>query len=353
LAFQYFEKRNLTMSEKNDERKKAFVDELMAAMKENKAPWQRGWDKNDMPLPYNAVSGKRYSSSNAIHLMMVGEKKGYHDPRFLTFNQIRELGGHVNKGEKGHTITMAALIPDKHAPLKENGEPNEKMMFKTATVFNAAQVTGLPEYKKPELTWSPNEAAEKLLQASKAVIHEKPINNAYYSPTTDEITLPQRTSFKTPEDYYATALHELGHWTGHESRLNRDLKHEFGSEGYAKEELVAEISSMLMSRELGVKHNVDNHAAYTKFWLKALENDPNEIFKAVSKAEKVVDYVIGLSPDLKRELENSRKVEANLEPKIEPQAIEAPQQFDAPVQQTAQTEQTQAPKARTQLELEL
>jgi antirestriction protein ArdC len=340
-------------TQKNEERQ-ALVNELIEAMKANKAPWQRPFSAQDMPPAYNASTGKRYTGSNAFHLMMVADKKGYHDPRFVTFNQIKQLGGHVNKGEKGHQIKTPMLIKDKDLKLNDKGEILQKTIFKPVTVFNAAQVTGLPEYKKPELTWSPNEAAEKLLQASKAVIHEKPINNAYYSPTTDEITLPQRTSFKTPEDYYATALHELGHWTGHESRLNRDLNHPFGSEGYAKEELVAEISSMLMSRELGVKHNVENHAAYTNSWIKALQNDPDEIFNAAAKADKVVDYVIGLSPDLKRELENSRKVEANLEPKIEPQAIiEAPQQVDAPVPKPAQTEQTQAPKARIQAELEL
>lgn len=347
-------------TQKNEERQ-ALVNELIEAMKANKAPWQRPFSAQDMPPAYNASTGKRYTGSNAFNLMMVADKNGYHDPRFVTFNQIKELGGHVNKGEKGHQIKTPMLIKDKDLKPNEKGEIPQKTIFKPVTVFNAAQVTGLPEYKKPELTWSPNEVAEKLLQASKAVIHEKPINNAYYSSSTDEITLPQRASFKTPEDFYATALHELGHWTGHESRLNRDLKHEFGSEGYAKEELVAEISSMLMSRELGVKHNVDNHAAYTNSWIKALENNPDEIFNAAAKADKVVDYVIGLSPDLKRELENSRKVEANLAPKIEPQAIiespqqniEVPQQVDAPVQQTAQPEQIQAPKARVQAELEL
>ena len=120
-------------------------------------------------------------------------------------------------------------------------------------------------------------------------------DRAFYRPSTDSIHLPHKHQFPTPDRYYATALHELGHWTGHELRLNRDLSHPFGSEGYGREELRAEIASMLLSGELGIGHDPGQHVAYVNSWIKALQEDPTEIFRAAADAEKIQDYVLALS----------------------------------------------------------
>ncbi|MBS1732152.1 MAG: hypothetical protein JST02_02550, partial [Bacteroidetes bacterium] len=132
-------------------------------------------------------------------------------------------------------------------------------------------------------------------QASHAVIHHGEADRAFYRPSTDSIHLPHKHQFPTPDRYYATALHELGHWTGHELRLNRDLAHPFGSHGYAKEELRAEIASMLLSGELGIGHDPGQHVAYVSSWIKALQEDPTEIFRAAADAEKIQDFVLALS----------------------------------------------------------
>ena len=129
-------------------------------------------------------------------------------------------------------------------------------------------------------------------QASGARISHSAGDRAFYRPSTDSITLPEKSQFESADRYYATALHELGHWTGHPSRLDRDLAHPFGSEGYAKEELRAEISSMIVGDELGIGHDPEQHAAYVGSWIKALQDDPLEIFRASSDAEKIHDYVL-------------------------------------------------------------
>ncbi|MCB1976022.1 MAG: hypothetical protein KDE66_03260, partial [Nitrosomonas sp.] len=154
------------------------------------------------------------------------------------------------------------------------------------------QIDNLPELVIEPPTWNPIERAEQILQASNAAIEHGEFDRAFYRPVTDRIHLPHKHQFETPDRYYATALHELGHWTGHESRLNRDLAHPFGSEGYAREELRAEIASMLLGHELGIGHDPGQHAAYVASWIKTLEEDPTEIFRAAADAEKIQDYVL-------------------------------------------------------------
>jgi hypothetical protein len=153
----------------------------------------------------------------------------------------------------------------------------------------------LPPIQKKEHTWDPIERAEGILTAFfGADIHHNGGSRAFYRPLTDSIHLPDKGQFPTAENYYATALHELGHWSGHEDRLNRDLVHPFGSEGYAKEELRAEIASMILGDELGIGHDPSQHAAYVGSWIKALKDDPMEIFRAAADAEKIQTYVLGL-----------------------------------------------------------
>ena len=146
--------------------------------------------------------------------------------------------------------------------------------------------------KEPE--WSAIERAEHMLQASGAVIKHSEHDKAFYRPSTDSIHLPDKNQFESADRYYSTALHELGHWSGASQRLARDLAHPFGSEGYSKEELRAEIFSMLLGDELGIGHDPGQHAAYVSSWVSVLKNDPLEIFRAAADAEKIQDYVLGL-----------------------------------------------------------
>lgn len=301
---------NVNFQETRLMKKKPFheivAEKMIEQLKEGTAPWQRPWLPGEAGafVPTNPITGKRYRGINVIHLM----SQGFMDQRWMTYKQAATVDAQVRQGEKGtpiqywkfseeHTKTDA----DGKPVLDAQGEPvkqivkleRPKVFF--ATVFNAEQIDGMPPIQpRKEQEWNAVERAEQILQASGAVIRNSEQDRAFYRPTTDSIHLPDKGQFPTADNYYATALHELGHWTGHESRLNRDLVHPFGSEGYAKEELRAEIASMILGDELGIGHNTEQHAAYVGSWIKALQDDPLEIFRAAADAEKIQDYVLGL-----------------------------------------------------------
>ncbi len=167
----------------------------------------------------------------------------------------------------------------------------------SAVVFNAEQIDGLPPLQIKTPDWDHHERAEGVLKASGADIRHDQPDRAFYRPATDRIHLPSRDSFKSADTYYATALHELGHWTGHPSRLDRHLAHPFGSVGYAKEELRAEIAYLMIGDQLGIGHEPGQHAAYLKSWVQVLKEDPKEILRASGDADKITAYVLGLEKD--------------------------------------------------------
>lgn len=282
------------------------AEKLIEQLREGTAPWQKPWEPGEAGanLPFNPSTGKRYRGINAIHLMSQGRS----DQRWLTYNQAKALDAQVRKGEKGTPIQYwkfteeqtkldaagKPMLDNRGDPIKETVKLERPRVF-FATVFNAEQIDGLPALApRKEHAWTASERAEQILQASGAVIRHGEQDRAFYRPATDSIHLPDKAQFPAADAYYATALHELGHWTGHESRLARDLIHPFGSEGYAKEELRAEIASMILGDELGIGHDPGQHAAYVGSWIKALQEDPLEIFRAAADAEKIQDYVLGL-----------------------------------------------------------
>jgi putative DNA primase/helicase len=280
------------------------AERLIEQLKEGTAPWQKPWQPGEPNafLPMNPITGKRYKGINAIHLM----SQGRNDLRWMTYKQAASAGAQVRKGEKGTPIQFWKFSEEQDK-LDDNGKPVldpqgkpvkatvmlERPRVFFATVFNAEQIDGLPPIeRKTGQSWDAVERAEHILNASGARIMDAPGDRAFYRPSTDSITMPARDQFQTADRYYATALHELGHWTGHSSRLGRDLSHPFGSEGYAKEELRAEIASMILGDEVGIGHDPGQHAAYVGSWIKALQDDPLEIFRASSEAEKIHDYVL-------------------------------------------------------------
>ena len=279
------------------------AEKLIEQLKAGTAPWQRPWEPGEPNayLPMNPTTGKRYKGINAIHLMAQGRSDG----RWMTYKQAAAVGAQVRKGEKGTPVQYwkfseeqnkvdesgRPVLNAKGEPVKETVQLERPRVF-FATVFNAEQIDGLPPIQKKEQTWSAVERAEHILKASGASITHAPGDRAFYRPATDSIHLPDRGQFPSADNYYATALHELGHWTGHASRLDRDLAHPFGSEGYAKEELRAEIASMILGDELGIGHDPGQHAAYVGSWIKALQDEPLEVFRAAADAEKIHDYVL-------------------------------------------------------------
>lgn len=281
------------------------AEKLIEQLKAGTAPLQKPWQPGapNTFLPMNPITGKRYKGINTIHLMSQGRS----DPRWMTYKQASGVGAQVRKGEQGTPIQYWKFSEERDK-LDGNGKPvldpqgkrvTEMVMLERprvffATVFNGEQINGLPPLQQTmaEQKWEAIERAEHILKASGARITHAPGDRAFYRPSTDSITMPERSQFETADRYYATALHELGHWTGHPSRLDRDLRHPFGSEGYAKEELRAEIASMILGDELGIGHDPGQHAAYVGSWIKALENDPLEIFRASAEAEKIQKYVL-------------------------------------------------------------
>lgn len=278
------------------------VDTLIKRMKEGTSPFQKPWNPDaSSPLPMNPTTGNRYKGINSIMLYCQMRE----DPRWMTFKQAKDNDWYVKKGESGTRIQYwkthenRVVRDEKGKPILDKEGNKQKIRIKLerprvfyATVFNAEQIEGIPSIEKKEITWDPNQEAEKILKNSGAVIENSNDDRAYYASLQDIIRLPKKEQFDTAGDYYGVALHELGHWTGHESRLDRDILNPFGSQEYAKEELRAEIASMILGQELNIGRNLDHNVAYIQNWISVLENDPLELFRAATDAEKIFDLVL-------------------------------------------------------------
>ncbi|MBU9434111.1 zincin-like metallopeptidase domain-containing protein [Burkholderia multivorans] len=288
--------------------------------------------------PFNPVTGTRYRGVNFVSLT----QNGYDDPRFYTFNNIKTLAEetgqnlHVRKGEHGSPVFKAVQIEVKArggegevveigSPLdskESEGQDGEKkakiwVLAYSGTVFNGSQIEGLEPYQYRERPpFEAQEEAEKVIEAMRVKggvdVQFHSNGQAYYQPGADRVVLPERELFKNDALFYRTALHEFGHSTGHPSRLNRDQTGQFGSEKYAREELVAELSSYFMGAELGLPYDGkthENHAAYVKSWLAALKNDKSFIIKASQAAAKSVDYQLAKRDEYVLERDQANKIE--------------------------------------------
>lgn len=307
--------------EKHDELMKNFADELIKQIENNNAAWQKPWTatEHQFTLPLNK-DGKEYQGRNMLLLWVAAVKNGYKSDRWYTFNGAKELGGKVKKGEKSSQIVRWQFTEEKQK-LDGNGKPvfddNGKPVMEQHKldkprgpfihhVFNGDQIEGLPEVEKPKLLeeWERHARAEAIIENAKKdgidIVH-RAINRAFYSPAKDQIVMPERHQFASADLYYATLLHEIGHATGHQSRLNRDLTGSFGSKSYAKEELRAEISSMIIGQELQIGHDPSQHQSYLKSWVEIVKEDPNAIFEAVKDAERIKEYLLGLEKEYKKE----------------------------------------------------
>ena len=297
---------------KTDEYHQKFADQIVEQIRQGNAPWQKPWKPGEESLPKNLSSGKEYRGGNSMYLSVAQEAKGYSDNRWGTYKQIQAAGGHVRKGEKGTRILSfqdhkQIAVTDKAGKPVHDAEGDkvyryERLnhpMVRQYTVFNADQADGLklPERPAQQPEWKAHANAEAVIRASGVRINHVQGDRAFYNLQSDRVTLPERGQFPSASHYYQTAMHELGHATGHESRLNRPslqegVKAGFGSEAYAKEELRAEISAMMSGQRVGVGHDPSRGAAYVEGWLKALKDDPREIYRASSEAQKMSDHLV-------------------------------------------------------------
>jgi antirestriction protein ArdC len=247
-------------------------------------------------MPHNGVSGRVYSGINVLILWASGIEQGYGSQRWLTYRQAEQAGGHVRRGEKGTVICYADRFTPRDEAEKARGEDREARtitFLKRFTVFNLAQCEGLPE----ELTSIPAlpdpilaiAEADRVIAASGADFRIGG-GEAFYSPSQDYVQVPPQAAFHDPINWYRTALHELGHHSGHVSRLNRDQSGAFGSAAYAKEELVAEMAAAFACASLGIQPTV-RHSDYIGAWLAVLRADEKAIFRAASAASKAADFL--------------------------------------------------------------
>lgn len=300
--------------------------------------WKKPWSNVNLPpsMPYNPTTGKPYKGGNCWSLMAAqqdlaekGVASALDDPRFMTYKQAQAVGAQVRPGEKGYLCVAWHEQKGRGKAETENeGEdkavrPNRRFAM-AFTVFHASQIDGLPERVVPEVKPMSERlaAVETLVNDSGAKL--KPGPAAYYTPATDQITIPPMATFEDEVSYAGTLLHEMGHWTGHESRLNRPFSFDRSSADYAKEELRAEISAYMASIRLGIPLNPEHeeqHQQYVSNWSALLAKDPKEIMRAVNDAEKICTFL--KVPE--REYEVLPKVE-----KSQTQTAEATAENEAP-----------------------
>jgi antirestriction protein ArdC len=277
---------------------------IVAELEAGRFPWVQPWDSAAAApgLPRNAVSHRAYSGINVLILWGEVIARGYPSQGWLTFRQAIDAGGCVRKGEHGVGVVYADRFTpetEKERAAAEGGEARAIHFLKRFTVFNVAQCDGLPERMlEGAAPLPPREivpVAEALIAACGADFRIGGAE-AYYAPDADYVRVPPQPAFRHQIDYYRTALHELGHWTGHATRLARDLSNPFGSAGYAREELVAELASAFLCAALGLVPSV-RHADYLGSWLAVLRADNRAIFRAASLATKAADYLLAFQSE--------------------------------------------------------
>ncbi|MCC6486919.1 MAG: DUF1738 domain-containing protein [Candidatus Hydrogenedentes bacterium] len=283
------------------------TERVIADLENGIRTWMKPWSaehtagKISRPLRHN---GTPYRGMNVLLLWGEAVAKGYAAPIWMTFKQALELDAHVRKGEHGSLVVYANTVNRTETNDKGEDVEREIPFMKGYTVFNVEQIEGLHAhyYAKPEnpLPLSERiESADRFMTATGATIYHGG-NSAFYAPARDIVQMPPFEAFRDKESYYATALHELTHWTNHKSRLDRSFEGKrFGDHGYAREELVAELGAAFLCADLGITPEIrEDHAAYLGHWLTVLKEDKRAIFGAAAHAQRAADYLHGLQPQV-------------------------------------------------------
>ena len=305
-----------TAFEKVQDNRKELVNKVIENMEKGYV-WEAGWDINAL-RSQNPVSGAKYKGINRISLGYIITEKGYKDPRFITFKQAQDNNWKVKRGEHGY-LCEYWVWTKKEEKVNEKGEkekvevPLERPMVNYFTIFNMEQIEGdYPKFELPKLSHDEMlQVANDFISSSHCAIKETAQDRAYYSPSEDHIVLPLRDSFKSTEDFLETTLHEMAHSTG------KELGRKFGitPTEYAREELIAELSSMFIKADLGIdsggKH-FENHSAYLESWAGMLKKDPNELYRASKEADKVAELLIERYREFLKTKENITEKTNNL-----------------------------------------
>lgn len=283
------------------EDRRKLVEKIAAMMEKGYQFTAPEWNQAAL-RPVNPLSGVKYKGGNRLRLMNAVMEQEYKDPRWMTSLQLKKAGYYIRKGERG--ILCEKWIFEKEVKkIDEYGkevrvcEALKQPVVSYFIVFNGEQVAGFPKYIQERRAESETmELAGKFIAASECPVIEAAQTDAFYVPSQDKICIPLRESFKDEISFAKTIFHEMNHSTGHESRLNRNLKDPFGSPGYAREELRAELGALFVENELGIQLNGEHfqdHSNYLKSWIGALKEDPGELFRAAADAEKSADRLVG------------------------------------------------------------
>ena len=269
------------------------TDTIVSLLESDLPPWRKPWGQSkaiDSALPFNAATGRHYNGINVPLLWADAQESGYDSNGWLTYKQALDLGGHVRKGEHGQLVVFWKFqeVEDKHT-----GKKKTVPFARGYTVFNVRQCDGLSGGKVGEIP-SPVEPDNVIAWAQSIGARiQHGGNRACFIPSHDLIQLPRPEQFPERAEYHATALHELTHWTGHKSRLDRTFGKRFGDDSYAFEELVAEMGSAFLCATIGIENApLTQHASYLNGWLKILKSDNRAIFTAASHAQKATDYCL-------------------------------------------------------------
>lgn len=296
----------------NNERRdihQQITDQIIAAIEAGastfRLPWHR--DSGGLARPTNVASSRPYQGVNVLTLWVAAEANGFAAPLWGTYRQWQAKGAQVRKGERASHIVFYKEL-DLQRVNEQTGETEEgrALFARASAVFNVAQVDGYSietdAPSPPQASFARLDAAEMLLGASGATVIEGG-DRAFYRPSDDTVHLPERTRFTgtdtmaPAESFYATALHELTHWTGAKHRLDRAFGNRFGSRAYAFEELIAELGASYLCTELGVTTALrPDHAAYIAHWLEIMRGDKKAIFTAASAAQRAADFLMAFLP---------------------------------------------------------
>jgi len=296
------------------------TDKIVAELENGVRTWLKPWNAEHAagritrPLRFN---GTPYNGINVLMLWASAVERGFAAPIWMTFKQASALGAHVRKGEKGSLVVYANTISRTEIDADTGEEEERDIPFmKGYTAFNVEQIEGLPSHyyavAEPQLDPVERiEKAESFFAATCADIRHGG-NQAYYAVSSDYVQMPPFEAFRDAESYYATLAHEVTHWTRHASRLERDFgRKRWGDEGYAAEELVAELGSAFLAADLELTPEPrEDHAAYIGSWLKVLKNDKRAIFTAAAHAQRAVDFLHGLQPNAEQAPEQAVEQEA-------------------------------------------
>jgi len=284
------------------------TERIVHEMEQGVENWQKTWGST---MPRNLSSKRDYNGINTFLLWLEQRDNGYATGDWLSFRQAKAMGGVVKKGEKGTRIVFFKRLEKEVENEHGDTEIRHILMAKYSYVFNISQIDGIDQQKMMEAQREHQEAQMLIDDSGATMIGGQPS----FSPKEDVIRMPDKASFNTLDDYYATALHELVHWSGHETRLNRDFESskQWGDQAYGAEELVAELGSAFLSAKCGIQGKLQ-HAEYLNSWIIVLKNDNRAIFAAASKAREASEYIheLSLEKQQSRVREQADEVEIEL-----------------------------------------